>query len=258
MSTIQQPYFRLWRPMKNYTNSIDNMFLEDSVPHPSLDYLLDNRFANQAELKSLVISAHLIIRDLYDLFNYIEPCNNNLNTYSQRVYELLLRTCTEVEANFKGILTANSYISRSYLKMPDYFKVEKISKLSEYEVSFNRWKENIQFKPYAVWNNAISFVALPWYDNYNQVKHDRYNNFDKANLDSLMNAVAGLLVLLHAQCGGNMADACFTELTIMQDSQYQLDTDTFVLKTPTFQNEEYEFIWDNIKSQTNPIVQYNF
>lgn len=51
----------------------------------------------------------LIQKDLINLFDYIEPSDQNLQTYSFRIHELLLRTCVEVEANFKAILRENGY-----------------------------------------------------------------------------------------------------------------------------------------------------
>lgn len=56
------------------------------------------------EMSSLFYAARLIISDLYELFNYIESNDANLNTYTHRNYELLPRTATEFEVNCKCIL----------------------------------------------------------------------------------------------------------------------------------------------------------
>ena len=85
---ISNPYHRLWRPLKGY-DPLGGMWY-DSTPTPTLDYLADNSFANQAEIQSLLTTAHLVIRDLYEIFNYIEPNDANLSTFSHRIYELLL------------------------------------------------------------------------------------------------------------------------------------------------------------------------
>jgi len=47
----------------------------------------------------------LLLKDLRDLFDYVEPADTNLRCYSFRIHALLLRACVEVEANFKAILT---------------------------------------------------------------------------------------------------------------------------------------------------------
>jgi hypothetical protein len=70
-------------------------------------YIYHSAYADEP---SNYIRAFLLIqKDLQTLFEYIEPSDQNLATYSFRTYELLLRTCTEIEANFKAILRANTY-----------------------------------------------------------------------------------------------------------------------------------------------------
>ena len=81
---IAKPFHRLWRPVKGY----DPMSLVWQEEHPvsSLDYLGDERFACQAEMRSLVTTAKLILDDLYAVFNYIEPDDTNLDVFSHRIY----------------------------------------------------------------------------------------------------------------------------------------------------------------------------
>ena len=195
--SITKPFYRLWRPVKNYSPWGFMVGKQKSLA--SIDYLKDERFSCQAERESLVTAAHLIILDLYDLFNYIEPHDDNFNVYSHRIYELFLRTATEFEANCKGILKANGY-KRDYklLNIRDYFKIASTAKLSEYQISFERWSSNHTFIPFESWKSGKS-TPLPWYQSYKAVKHDRFASFKEANLKNLMNAVAGLLCMLHAQ-----------------------------------------------------------
>ncbi len=49
----------------------------------------------------------IIQRDLEELFDYIEPSQESLATYSYRIHALLMRACFEIEANFKAILSEN-------------------------------------------------------------------------------------------------------------------------------------------------------
>ena len=178
-------------------------------PVKTLDYLYSNDFTNHEEMGSLLNTALLIIRDLYELFNYVEPNDVNLNTYSHRLYELLLRTSTEFEANCKGILDSNGYVKPGggNLNITDYFKIENAARLSGYKVTFERWSNHV-FKPFDVWNSSV-FAPIPWYQGYNHFKHYRYANFQEANLNNVMNAIAGLLCILHAQIGEIMDSVCF-------------------------------------------------
>jgi hypothetical protein len=68
------------------------------------------RHHSYADEPSNYVRAFLLIqKDLQTIFEYIEPSDQNLDAYSFRTYELLLRTCTEIETNLKAILRANTY-----------------------------------------------------------------------------------------------------------------------------------------------------
>lgn len=145
----------------------------------------------------------LIQKDLINLFDYIEPSDLNLATYSYRVHELLLRACVEVEANFKAILRENSYSDPEKKKPADrnwnitnYKVVERSHFLSLFRVTLPEWNGTCNtVQPFENWVNS----RLPWYDAYNGTKHDRHKKFADANLGNLINAVSGLLVLLSSQ-----------------------------------------------------------
>lgn len=257
---IANPFHRIWRPLKGY--SWINEMWEEDTPKISLDYLRDDLFANQQEKRSLIITTRLLIHDLYTLFNYVEPNDNNLNVFSHRIYELLLRTATEVESNFKGILKANNYSNNVNLNIcNDYFKLAPVLKLYEYQVIFKRWNSNKVFKPFETWNSD-QYNPLSWYQAYNNVKHNRHKNFHEANMGNLMNALAGLLCLLHAQFGEEMANACFEGISAIQNDQYQVNTESFDILAPTFTDtEKYEFVWDTIKQNnqhSDAVINYNF
>ena len=256
---IDHPYCRIWRPHKNY-NWIDVITAEDKANALTIDYLGDNRFANQADIRSLIISAHLIITDLYTLFNYVEPCDDNISTYSHRIYELFLRAATEFETNCKGILKANDYSvgERNMNISNDYFKISSAIKLSEYRVIFHRWATTHEFKPFGEWNTS-TYSSLGWYKDYTNVKHNRLEYFNKANLGNLMNSIAALLCILHAQVGSLMHSACYEGLSSIGENQKELITGTFTLIVPNYSDDEqYDFVWNHIKNEDNPIQKYSF
>lgn len=253
--SVVKPYKRLWRPLKGY--DLGCKFINDDKPAPSTDYIGEELFACQAELESLVTTAHLIIRDLYEVFNYVEPHEDNMNAFSHRIYELFLRTATEFESNCKGILLANGY-KKNKMNAEDYFKIARAARLSEYAVTFSRWSTAYEFRPFGTWNSA-TYAPLTWYQDYNDVKHNRYAYFCKANFGNLMNSVAGLLCILHAQIGEFMDKACFEGFGTCQSNQTKVSNDTFTIYTPEFPEEEqYDFIWDNIANEPDIFQKYNF
>ena len=250
---IAKPYKRIWRPLKEY-NANDIM---TSFNRKSLDYLRDERYACQAEMRLLVSTARLMLHDLYELFYFIEPNDINLQTYSHRVYELYLRAATEFESNCKRILEDNGYCKPGNWTITDYAKLSSVARLSEYRVMFLRWTTAREFKPFAGW--SAPGTPLSWYQDYNGVKHNRYEQFTKANLGNLMNAIAGVLCVLHAQWGEKMTIGFIQGLHCAPDSQEVLDLNDVTIYAPHFtEAEQYDFVWDDIQANTDAVQTYQF
>jgi len=64
-------------------------------------YLLHKRYATDP--RHYVRAFQLLQQDVLDLFSYVEPSDKNLQTYSHRIQQLLMRACVEVEANLTAI-----------------------------------------------------------------------------------------------------------------------------------------------------------
>ena len=77
----------------------------DGSRYPDWLYALHPRFARDPQH---YVGAFLLLqRDLLSLFDYIEPADANLGTYSHRIQQLLMRACVEVEANLTAVLVEN-------------------------------------------------------------------------------------------------------------------------------------------------------
>src|SRR5438477_5318583 len=76
----------------------------------------------------------LLLKDLQELFDFIEPADSNLDCYSYRIHALLLRACVEVEANCKAVLKENGYAKAGDMNMGDYKKLNTTHRLSSYQV----------------------------------------------------------------------------------------------------------------------------
>jgi hypothetical protein len=127
----------------------------------------------------------LIQKDFQALFDYIEPADANLPCYSFRTHELLVRTCIEVEANFKAILLENGFARPGDWNMQDYRKVNRTHRLSSYQVKVPYWHGVGSIRtPFAAWDGAAG-GGLSWYQAYNAKKHDRHAEFNRANFENL-------------------------------------------------------------------------
>lgn len=239
---IGKPYFRIYRPIKNSN-------------HP--DYLEDFRFSSD---RFNYIHAYGIIQsDLKNIFDFIAPHDDSLSIYSYRIYELLLRASTEFETNCKAILYANGY-SNGILNIKDYFKINKATKLNEYQVFINIWlPKPLTVSPFESWDSE-SFKPLPWYQEYNKVKHDRGNDFKYANLKNLILSVSGLLVILYSQYSFLSFDPFQPQsLTDTITGNESTMGSLFSIKSPVWTDDEkYMFSWNDLKQEPMPFEKYSF
>ena len=185
---IPKPFHRTVRQLSDgsYAGSGNGRY----VRHP--DYATDAHLYMRSYL--------LIQKDLLELFDYVDPSDRNLTTYSHRINALLMRACVEVEANCKAVLRDNGYgAGTGRWNMGDYKKIEASHRMSGYKVLIPGWHgvRNIR-RPFEPWSAAPS-GALPWYEAYHATKHDRHAEFERASLENLTDAVCGLVALLWAQ-----------------------------------------------------------
>jgi hypothetical protein len=142
-----------------------------------------------------------LIAQLFSICETIQPIGSNLKAYGHSTRNLLILACTEVEMHLKGVLNANG-ISKDRMNLTDYAYVSVPLKLREYELSFPAFPWLEPFRPFSEFGigNGLSHV-LTWYQAYNAVKHNRENEFEKADLENVFNAVAACAILLVAQFG---------------------------------------------------------
>lgn len=241
--SIVKPYYRIFR---------------ESVGGLSNDrYVLDNQYADDRSM--LCRSYKILENELKVVFEYIEPSNDNLNVYSHQIYQLLLRAATEFETNCKRILNVNGYIKSGNLNIDDYYKINKATKLNEYEVYIDVWRPNRKLlKPFKSWSTNSH---LDWYHGYNSAKHDRYINFNDASLSNLINAMAGVFCILFAQFGPYSFSSY--QLNSMYEENDEgflyLGESIFSIKPITWTSpEKYDFNWVSLKTQVNPIEKFQF
>lgn len=257
---LSKPYYRIARP-KAY------------IP----DYVIDSRYApDRLQLSRAYIN---IEKELSNIFNHVEPDEANKNTFSFELYTLLLRACTEVELNCKEILEANGALPQGrYFTMEDYKKLEKSSLLSKYKVVFRNWRQRNtegiveyirkEFWPFANFAETESTKGKSpdWYVAYNEVKHNRETNFENANLENCMNAVAGILVLLYSQFGSQCIETYGTNgLAFQNMDAYDNDFDAnviFEVYPPQIDDwgemDCYEFNWEELKLDPEPFAKFKF
>lgn len=241
---VNKPYYRIYRSGLRH----------DDFNNPTRGYERDEQFLPEAERRSMIMAARLIIDDFERLFEYIEPHVNNENVFSHRIYELLLRTCTEVESCCKGILVANGHTAKN---MDDYKKIEQATHLSTYTVQYSNWfPSQYSVQPYVSWTTGNS---LSWYKAYNDVKHNRCQNFPMASLRTLLDAISGLLCIIHAQIGDAVQQVFESNIYFSADGDDDVLVRSFKISPYQFpDNEKYDFDWEKLKSDPNRIQCFQF
>ena len=241
---LDHPYARCYRPNLQDIGRY-NLYMHDSryVEHPG----------------QVLKGVEILYKDLETLFDYIEPADKNEACFSFRTYELLLRCCTEVEANLKAIMKAN-ICSVEHYNMGVYWKINITHHLSSYKIHIpNWWGDNSIRTPFGAWDLTMNASrTIPWYDAYNTVKHNRIDGFAKANLKCVIDAFCGLLIILAAQ----FYDEDFVAKNIEGGYGYSVISDglsstigaPFRIEFPNDWSDDecYSFNWDDIKAEPEP------
>lgn len=247
---IKKPYYR------NCRQFVDGHYSEGG----RWQYMVHPDYAQSPE--HYIRAFILIQKDLQKLFDYIEPADANMNCYSYRIHELFMRTCIEIEANCKAILRENIYSKKKDLNMSDYQKLNITHRLSSYRVKLPIWDGKLSIRqPYKNWANGM---VLTWYKDYNGAKHDRHNEFKRANFENLIDAVCGLLVILSSQFHTNDFSPGPTLLACEggyhQDGMDCAIGDYFRISFPSDWSEKdcYDFNWQDMQNEQHLFQKINY
>lgn len=166
---------------------------------------------------SVYIRSNVAVSSLYDylqdLFRYVEPDKSNLDVFGNKIRELLILTCTEVESGWRSVLEDNSSTKKDRYSTNDYIRIMKPLRLDEWSVELRDYPDLGIFSPFQGWSKVESTKSLPWYHGYNAVKHHRAAEFSRSNLRNLINAVAAIHILQVSQWGPGIYDQMFDNLS---------------------------------------------
>jgi len=203
----------------------------------------------------------LLLKDLKNLFDYVEPAEKNLGCYSYRIHALLLRACVEVEANCRAILQENGYRKRENrdMNMDDYKKLDTTHRLSFYQVKIPFWSGKGYLRsPFSCWSKN---EGLPWYQAYNAIKHDRHDSFESATFEHLLDAICGLLVVLSSQFETNDFSPSngYLMLEGSDDGMKSGIGGFFRVQFPDWPKEmRYDFDWQELENEEDPFQTFNY
>lgn len=139
-----------------------------------------------------------------DTEKFVTFCKSNKHTYSNAFEELLVVICTEIEIVFKEWLQIDKGSIICFLKkLLNEISVEELNKIVIVKLC------NIGLMPF----NDLSYLVsvnmnkndklkgfdaskhLKWWKAYNNIKHNKLEYKEQANLENVLNALAALFIL---------------------------------------------------------------
>ena len=250
--SFSKPFHRNYRDIKKRHNS----------GYSSWAYIIDREYA--IDPAHYVRAYKLIQRDLENIFEFVEPSNQSKKAFSYRIHALLIRTCIEIEANFKSIFSENTFKipQKCSLNINDYRKIDVTHHLSSYKVSLPIWNGAPRiicpFKPWRQCRGKKDSTnsRIDWYQAYNASKHDRHRSFKEANFENLINAVAGLLIVVTSQFGKQEFSAGSTVVSLSAGEYHSMRPaigSLFRIQYPDdwLDEELYDFDWRPPRTMAN-------
>lgn len=249
---VTKPFHRIYRPVDE---------ARTNAGYSSWAYIIDRDYATAPE--HYVRALQLIQSDLRLIFEYLEPSSLCQSAYSYRTHALLMRTCIEIEANFKAILDENVFTppAPGRVTISHYRKVDASHHLSSYKVMLPIWEHApLVLEPFAGWapfrGQTLPTGMSPsphWYQAYNASKHDRQSEFRQANLKNLLDAVAALLILVSSQFRGEEFGAESRAMSISGYDYHSMEPATGGLFRIAYPDdwspeEQYDFDWAILKT----------
>lgn len=131
--------------------------------------------------------------DILGISRWIEFSLDNESVYSIELARLLMTAASEADVLAKGLCRIID-ATRSASSINAYQSVlcEAFPTLPDSLVEIPRF--GLEFRPWSNWHEPDS--PPDWWTGNNKVKHHRAEHFKQANLKNVLNASAGLLVLL--------------------------------------------------------------
>ena len=130
--------------------------------------------------------------DLEQAARFVALESANFSSYSIEFVRLYLSACSEIDVVAKA-LCAQIALQESRRNINDYRTVitKEYPKFPTVKVAIPRY--GLEFQPWVDWQSGANPA---WWQSYNNVKHKRTKHFTEANLKNLLDALAGLFLLL--------------------------------------------------------------
>lgn len=201
---IGEYYNHIYRPVFSYKLQDKHIAFKDQPYRQEYDDLAI--IAERDEYIRYIRQLEIIFEELTNIFKVIEPSSDNMNVYGNALRNIIILSCTEIDAMLRNIMKSNGYEKKNdNYSTNDYIKLKEILKIDDYVLSLNFFDSLGSFSPFKEWNKQSPTTSIQWYDAYNKIKHNRDHNFAHANLRNAINSVIAFAIILMAQYGWDNA-----------------------------------------------------
>lgn len=136
--------------------------------------------------------------DFIKSLRYVTLDTANFSSFSTEYTKQYQAICSEIDVTCKeicGIIKIGSKPSN----ITQYAKIilDDMSNITNESVTLKNYT-SISLSPWSQWKlekDGIPYQSPSWWNSYNNVKHDRNTYFNEANLENVLNALAGLYIL---------------------------------------------------------------
>lgn len=197
---VGERYKNIYRPVFSYKLQRTHFVLDGMPTNEEYDDSALNDL--KQEYLSYIRQFDIIFDDLLQIFKVVAPSTENLNTFGHAIRNGILLACMEIDSMMHSILLKNEYCAgETHTFTNDYVKLLGAMRLDEYMIEIKNYEDLGTFTPFKGWKVSNPTTSLEWYDAYNKIKHNRGQQFKKANLKNLLNTIAGFAIVLIAQYG---------------------------------------------------------
>lgn len=125
-------------------------------------------------------------------FNFVEPCENNLSTYSNEYASLIQSVGAELDEFFKVYCSFPLY---EHKKITDYANYIFQNEPSTISTELLICERKYSITPFSSWNLACPAKSLSWWQAFDNIKHSRTTHFSDASLNNALNILGALFIL---------------------------------------------------------------
>ncbi len=139
--------------------------------------------------RSIVAAFDRIESGLSDFIANVPLVSEHLSVWSPLLVTNIFDSCSQLDSLWK--LRAGS---ANNLKITDHFQTYHLKLSSEWLVLWDG--DGMELHPFAAWVGRSTYTSLPWWQAYNELKHDRWKNVKQATLANAVNAAAALFLAI--------------------------------------------------------------